>query len=91
MIMKNNKFCQSCGMPMDKDPQKWWTEKNGLKNNKYCSYCYYNWEFTSSEIDTAQKMQSFCIEKMKEQWMPKFIAWILTRGIPKLERWKNLN
>jgi hypothetical protein len=34
-------------------------------------------------------MQSFCIQKMKEQGMPKFIAWIFTRGIPKLERWKN--
>jgi len=87
--MKINKFCQSCGMPMNRDSQNGGTEKDGLKNNKYCSYCYQKGEFTSPEINTPQKMQSFCIEKMKEQGMPKFIAWIFTRGIPKLERWNS--
>ena len=86
--MKTNKFCQSCGMPMSKDPQKGGTEKDGSKTEKYCSYCYKNGKFTSQEIDTPEKMQTFCIEKMKEQGMPKFIAWIFTRGIPRLERWK---
>ena len=86
--MKNNKFCQSCGMPMNKDPQKGGTEEDGSKNNKYCSYCYEGGKFTNTEIDTAKKMQTFCIKKMKEQGTPKFIAWFFTRGIPKLERWK---
>jgi len=86
--MKKNKFCQSCWMPMNKDPNKWWTEKDWSKSEIYCSYCYENWEFTNPEIDTAEKMQEFCIEQMKKQWMPKFIAWIFTRSIPKLERWK---
>ncbi len=85
--MKTSKFCQSCGMPMSKDPQGGGTEKDGSKNIKYCSYCYQNGNFTSPEIDTPQKMQSFCIEKMKEQGMPRFIAWLFTRRIPKLERW----
>jgi len=86
--MKNYKFCQSCGMPLKQDPQHGGTEKDGTKSPKFCSYCYQNGEFTSPEIDTAEKMQKFCIEKMKEQGMPKFIAWIFTRNIPKLERWK---
>ena len=87
--MKTYKFCQSCGMPMNKDPKKGGTEKDGSKNMKYCSYCYQNGKFTSPEIDTPKKMQTFCIKKMNEQGMPKFIAWIFTRGIPRLERWKN--
>lgn len=86
--MKNNKFCQSCGMPLKKDPQNGGTEKDGSKGQKYCSYCYKEGEFLSPEIDTPEKMQRFCIEKMKEQGTPRFIAWIFTRGIPKLERWK---
>lgn len=86
--MKTNKICQSCGMPMSKDPKNGGTEKDGSKSNKYCSYCYQNGNFTNPEIDTPQKMQEFCIQKMREQGMPKFIAWIFTRGIPKLERWK---
>ncbi len=86
--MKTNKICQSCGMPMSKDPKNGGTEKDGSKSNKYCSYCYQNGNFTNPEIDTPQKMQVFCIQKMREQGLPKFIAWIFTRGIPKLERWK---
>ena len=86
--MKKNKFCQSCGMPLKKDPENGGTEKDGSKSQKYCSYCYRDGEFLSLEIDTPEKMQEFCIEKMKEQGIPGFVAWIFTRGIPKLERWK---
>ncbi len=45
-------------------------------------------EFLSPEITTAKEMQEFCIEKMKEQGMSRFTAWLFTRGIPKLKRWK---
>ncbi|MCB9495104.1 MAG: zinc ribbon domain-containing protein [Desulfobacteraceae bacterium] len=84
--MKN--ICQSCGMPMKQDPNKGGTNSDGTKNTEYCSYCFQNGAFTSPEIDTPQKMQKFCIEKMKEMGMPGFVAWIFTRGIPKLKRWK---
>jgi len=83
-----NKFCQSCGMPMDKDPQHGGTHADGSKSTEYCSYCYQAGAFTSPEIDTAPKMQAFCIKKMKELGMSGFVAWFCTRGIPKLKRWK---
>ena len=73
-------------MPLNKDPQKGGIEKDGSISNKYCSYCYQQGQFTSPEVDTPQKMQ-FCIEKMQEQGMPKFVACLFTRSIPKLERW----
>ena len=86
--MKTYKYCQSCSMPADKDPGHGGTEKDGSKTSKYCSYCYVAGEFTSPEIDTAKKMQTFCIEKMVECNVPRFVAWLFTRGIPRLERWK---
>lgn len=86
--MKTYKMCQSCGMPLSKDPEKGGTEKDGSKSKMYCSYCYKNGEFTSPDIDTPEKMQKFCINKMKEQGIPKFLGWLFTRGIPKLERWQ---
>lgn len=86
--MKYSKFCQSCGMPMKNDPQEGGTEKDGAKSKKYCSYCYCDGEFKSPEIDTPQKMQKFCIDKMKENGMNGIVAWLFTRGIPRLERWK---
>jgi hypothetical protein len=86
--MKENKFCQSCGLPLKKDPKNGGTEKDGSLSKKYCSYCYQDGMFCSPEIDSAKKMQEFCIEKMKEQGMSKIVAWLFTRGIPRLERWK---
>lgn len=83
------KFCQSCGYPMKKDKKGGGSEKDGSKNAKYCSMCYEKGEFLSpSDIDTAQKFQKFCIEEMKKDGMNGMLAWVLTRGIPKLERWR---
>ncbi|MDA3900133.1 MAG: zinc ribbon domain-containing protein [Spirochaetes bacterium] len=88
--MKEYKFCQSCGMPLKRDPQHGATEKNGAKSKKYCSYCYSDGSFTSPDIDTPEKMQQFCIKTMKEQGVPRPVAWLFTRGIPRLERWKHV-
>lgn len=86
---KTYKFCQSCGYPMNKDKKGGGTEKDGSINKKYCSMCYAGGEFLSPpEIDNAEKMQKFCIQEMKKGGMNGILAWILTRGIPKLERWQ---
>lgn len=87
--MKENKFCQSCGFPMKKDPQGGGTEKDGSINNTYCYMCYKDGEFLSpAEVDTAKKMQDFCVEQMKKDGMNGVLAWLATRTIPKLKRWK---
>jgi hypothetical protein len=39
-------------------------------------------------VIAIKEMQIFCKEKMMEQGTSKFIAWMFTRGIPRLERWK---
>ncbi len=79
--------CQSCGMPMKRDPEAGGTNADGSKNEHYCSYCFQSGEFTQPDF-TAQQMQDFCIGKMKEMGFPKIVGWFLTRGIPKLDRWK---
>jgi hypothetical protein len=85
---KMGKLCQSCGMPLNKDPQNGGTNKDGTKNLEYCSLCYKDGQFLDN-CKTAKEMQDYCIEKMNEQGMPKFIAWIFTRGIPRLKRWRD--
>lgn len=82
------KNCQSCGMPLKKDPKGGGTNADGSKSTMYCSLCYVDGTFTSPEIDTAEKMQAFAKEKLKEMGIPGFVARVLTLGIPKLERWK---
>jgi len=87
--MKDNKFCQSCGYPIKNDQQGGGSEKDGSINKKYCSMCYKDGEFlTPPEVDTAQKMQKFCIQEMKKDGVNRAVAWLLTRGIPKLDRWQ---
>lgn len=87
--MSDYKFCQSCGFPLKKDVKGGGSEKDGSLSPKYCSMCYENGQFLSPpEVDTAAKMQDFCIKEMKKDGMNGFFAWLATRGIPKLERWK---
>ena len=73
---------------MKKDKQGGGTEKDGTITKKYCSMCYQNGEFLSPEIDTAIKMQVVCIQEMKKLGMNGFVAWLATRSIPRLERWR---
>lgn len=88
--MKEYTFCQSCGFPLKKDKKGGGTEKDGSISKKYCSMCFEKGKFlTPSEIDTAKKMQYFCMQEMKKDGMNRFFAWLATRSIPKLERWKN--
>lgn len=86
-MRKSYTFCQSCGYPLKKDKKDGGTEKDGLLSKKYCSMRYENGQFLNfPEIDTALKFQKFCIQEMKQDGMNGILAWILTRGIPKLER-----
>ena len=80
-------------MPLKRDTKKGGTEKDGKRSIKYCSLCYKKGEFTNPDIDTAEKMQNFCISEMRKCFKgPKVISWFYERKIkktiPKLERWR---
>ncbi len=81
------KMCQSCGMPLNKDEQGGGSEADGAKSETYCSFCYADGAFLQQEI-TALQMQDFCVTALQDKGMPKIMAWLFTRGIPKLGRWK---
>lgn len=81
------KQCQSCAMPLNRDPEGGGTNADGSRSDKYCSYCYSSGAFVQPDFN-AKQMQDFCVEQMKKQGMPGILAWLFTRGIPKLERWK---
>ncbi len=50
--------------------------------------CYANGRFlTPPDVDTAEKMQAFCIDAMRKDGMNRVFAWLATRSIPRLERW----
>ncbi len=73
-------------MPMNKDPEGGGTEADGRRSKTYCSLCYEGGAFRHPEF-TAAQMQDHCVEQLKKKGVPGFMAWMFTRGIPKLERW----
>ena len=80
-------MCQSCGMPLKNDPQNGGTNGDGSKSTEYCSFCYVNGNFTDNETD-VKNYQKKCVEIMSSKGMWRPMAWLLTRGIPQLKRWK---
>jgi hypothetical protein len=80
------KNCQSCGMPMRRDPNGGGTNANGSTNLKYCSHCYAGGRFTHPDM-TVEQMQARVREKLREFGVPAPLSWFLTRRVPKLERW----
>ncbi len=88
--MKTYKNCQSCAIPLSKDPKGVGGGLNvdGQPSHKYCSYCYQNGKFLQPDI-TVEEMQVFVKNKLKEMGgFLKMFAGVYTKGIPKLERWK---
>lgn len=85
--MKAYKNCQSCGMPMNKDPKGGGTESTGELSKMYCSYCYEGGDFKQPDW-TATQMRTFVKGKLKEMGFPGFLTGFFTKGIPNLERWK---
>ena len=83
-------ICQSCGMPLDKDPNEGGTNANNSKSDNYCSFCYNEGKFTDEGITLAEKIEKniwIAVEKMnitedKAREMAESI-------LPNLERWKN--
>ena len=89
--MKTYKNCQSCAMPLNKDPKGkgGGTNADGKPSNMYCSFCYEEGKFLQPDI-TALEMQAFVKDKLKEMGgFMKLFAGMFSKGIPKLERWKN--
>ncbi len=82
-----DRFCQSCGMPMDKDPGKGGTNRDGSKTQKYCSFCYENGAFRDS-FTSVDEMVTLVRDKLGELGYGPLKRWFFTSHIPKLERWR---
>ena len=78
-------ICQSCGMPLKKDPEAGGTNADGSKSARFCSLCYQRGKFRHPDFSVTQ-MQEHCVEALRQKRMPRVLAWLFTRGLPRLER-----
>jgi hypothetical protein len=88
--MSEHSYCQSCGMPMKRDPQGGGTNADGSKSTLYCSHCYRDGKFTLPDL-TVEQMQERVKGKLKEYGFPSFMTAFMSRSIPKLKRWSSKN
>ncbi len=85
---KWDKFCQSCGMPMEKDAQGGGTTADGSKSVKFCSLCYVNGKFKDN-FTSSKEMVGFVKGILKKDGISPVKRWFYTMHISKLERWKS--
>jgi hypothetical protein len=83
----NEKFCQSCGMPMTEEGL-FGLEANGEKSHDYCKYCYSDGKFTTENLTVAD-MVDICVPHMKAQGFTEEKAReMMNSFLPTLKRWK---
>ena len=89
--MENNvKICQSCGMPLDKDPNKGGTNLDGSISDKYCSFCFQNGKFTDEGITLQEKIEKNIQIAVSQLDIPESEARAMAESLlPNLERWKS--
>lgn len=83
----SRKVCQSCGIPIGRDPQHGGTDADGSRNETYCGYCYQNGAFTYA-CDDVKVFQEHCRQMMVKGGHNRFTAWLFSRGMKRLGRWK---
>ena len=87
--MEDKKFCQSCGMPMEKT-EDFGTNNDGGRNEEYCCYCYKEGKFTDDM--TMEDMIQFNLKFNEENGNPfgtrEAARKMMESWFPTLKRWK---
>jgi len=84
--MKPERFCQSCGMPLD-TPETHGREADGSISQQFCRYCYSNGHFSQPDM-TLEQMRRSVIQKMENEEIPEDIIETVVVRLPDLSRWK---
>lgn len=83
------RICQSCGMPLDKDPEQGGTNADNSKSDKYCSYCYKDGTFLDEGITLREKIEKNIQIVVTRMNIPENKAREMAENLlPKLGRWR---
>ena len=89
--MDEQKFCQSCGMPLDKK-EFFGTSTDKTQNEEYCIYCFKDGKFTMDV--TIDEMIDISLKHMNElfkndsNYNEKAALEKMRSFFPLLKRWK---
>ena len=82
------KYCQSCGMPIGAEKEMLGTNEDGSTNEDFCKYCYENGAYTYN--CTMNEMIELCVPHMASagSGMSEDEARNMMNGFfPMLKRW----
>ena len=82
-------FCQCCAMPMS-NSERFGSEVDGSKNDKYCSYCYKDGAFTMPDV-TVDEMAEISAKGWSDgdsNMSFEEAKAFLSKCLPQLERWR---
>ena len=86
----NERYCQSCAMPMGDTDDLYGTEADGSKSTEYCTHCYAKGRFTADA--TMDEMISFCVPHMVSAnagMTEENARNMMHAHFPMLKRWNN--
>ena len=90
----SKKYCQSCGMPLRFDVEKYLgTNSDGSRSDEYCYYCLKDGKYIvdipmSEMINIWIKYTDKYNEYANTTYSPEELRIILNGRLPKLKRWK---
>ena len=88
--MMQEKFCESCGMPMGETDEMYGTEANGQKSLDYCKFCYENGNFTNPNATLAETIQAVAAMMVSDfGFSPEDALEQCEAGLPNLKRWRD--
>jgi len=83
------KFCESCGMPMGETDEMYGTEASGAKSTDYCKNCYDKGAFTNPNATLEETIEFVSALMVKDfGFSPEDAKEQCNAGIPNLKRWK---
>jgi hypothetical protein len=83
-------ICQSCGMPLDKDPNKGGTNADKSISDKYCSFCFKDGKFLDEGTTLQEKIEKNIQIAISRMNIPESKAREMAENLlPNLERWKS--
>jgi hypothetical protein len=87
MLGSKGPFCQSCGMPLHKDPLGGGTDADGTRSREYCSHCYLEGRFTEPNL-SVNEMMAKVEGKLRAMHVPGLLARRFAKNVPRLRRWQ---
>jgi len=81
-------ICQSCGMPLNKDPKGGGTNVDGSKSDLYCSFCFEDGKFLDEGISLQDKIEKNVRIAMSLQMEEEEARKLAESILPKLKRWR---